>query len=55
MSANSLATSEATSDRLFVDRLFRDWLLFTLTVSPGAVDAISFLGLGKGVYGVHDR
>jgi uncharacterized membrane protein YoaK (UPF0700 family) len=43
MSANSVATA----DRLRSDRRYRDWLLFTLTVSSGAVDAISFLALGK--------
>jgi uncharacterized membrane protein YoaK (UPF0700 family) len=42
MSAQSLATA----DRLRGDRSLRDWLLFTLTVSSGAVDAISFLALG---------
>ncbi len=35
------------ADRLHRDRSFRDWLLFMLTVSSGAVDAISFLALGK--------
>jgi uncharacterized membrane protein YoaK (UPF0700 family) len=29
------------------DRSHRDWLLFALTLSSGAVDAISFLALGK--------
>jgi uncharacterized membrane protein YoaK (UPF0700 family) len=43
MGANSLATV----DRVRSDRNLRDWLLFTLTVSSGAVDAISFLALGK--------
>jgi uncharacterized membrane protein YoaK (UPF0700 family) len=43
MSANSLAAT----DRAHSDRTVRDWLLFTLTVSSGAVDAISFLALGK--------
>ena len=47
MSANSLAISEATSDRIHSDRSLRDWLLFTLTVSSRAVDPISFLALGK--------
>jgi uncharacterized membrane protein YoaK (UPF0700 family) len=37
----------ATTDRVHGDRSVRDWLLFTLTVSSGAVDAISFLALGK--------
>ena len=34
-------------DRIHIDRSHRDWLLFALTVSSGAVDAISFLALGK--------
>ena len=37
----------ATTDRTHSDRSHRDWLLFALTVSSGAVDAISFLALGK--------
>jgi uncharacterized membrane protein YoaK (UPF0700 family) len=37
----------ATLDRVHIDRSHRDWLLFALTVSSGAVDAISFLALGK--------
>jgi uncharacterized membrane protein YoaK (UPF0700 family) len=43
MSTNSWATI----DRVHIDRSHRDWLLFALTVSSGAVDAISFLALGK--------
>jgi uncharacterized membrane protein YoaK (UPF0700 family) len=43
MSAQSLATA----DRVNSDRSHRDWLLFALTVSSGAVDAISFLALGN--------
>jgi uncharacterized membrane protein YoaK (UPF0700 family) len=39
--------SVATIDRVHIDRSHRDWLLFALTVSSGAVDAISFLALGK--------
>jgi uncharacterized membrane protein YoaK (UPF0700 family) len=39
--------SVATIDRVHSDRSHRDWLLFALTVSSGAVDAISFLALGK--------
>jgi uncharacterized membrane protein YoaK (UPF0700 family) len=39
--------SIATTDRVHGDRSRRDWLLFGLTVSSGAVDAISFLALGK--------
>ena len=39
--------SVATIDRIHSDRSHRDWLLFALTVSSGAVDAISFLALGK--------
>ena len=47
MSANSLAATGATIDRVRSDRSFRDLLLFALTVSSGAVDAISFFALGK--------
>jgi uncharacterized membrane protein YoaK (UPF0700 family) len=47
MSANSFAATGATTDRVRSDRSFRDLLLFALTVSSGAVDAISFLALGK--------
>jgi uncharacterized membrane protein YoaK (UPF0700 family) len=43
MSANSVATA----DRVHSDRSHRDRLLFMLSVSSGAVDAISFLALGK--------
>jgi uncharacterized membrane protein YoaK (UPF0700 family) len=43
MSTHSVAVSE----RVHIDRSHRDWLLFALTVSSGAVDAISFLALGK--------
>src|SRR6201993_2285951 len=39
--------SAATIDRVHSDRSHRDWLLFMLSVSSGAVDAISFLALGK--------
>jgi uncharacterized membrane protein YoaK (UPF0700 family) len=39
--------SMATIDRVHSDRSHRDWLLFALTVSSGAVDAISFLALGR--------
>jgi uncharacterized membrane protein YoaK (UPF0700 family) len=39
--------STAATDRVHSDRSHRDWLLFALTVSSGAVDAISFLALGK--------
>jgi uncharacterized membrane protein YoaK (UPF0700 family) len=43
-----MSTNFATmDDRVHNDRIFRDWLLFMLTVSSGAVDAISFLALGK--------
>jgi uncharacterized membrane protein YoaK (UPF0700 family) len=41
------ASSVATTDRVHIDRSHRDWLLYALTVSSGAVDAISFLALGK--------
>jgi uncharacterized membrane protein YoaK (UPF0700 family) len=43
MSTHSLATTA----QVHSDRSIRDWLLFALTVSSGAVDAISFLALGK--------
>lgn len=36
-----------TADRVISDTNRRDWLLFALTLSSGAVDAISFLALGK--------
>jgi uncharacterized membrane protein YoaK (UPF0700 family) len=39
--------SVATIDRVHTDRSHRDWLLFALTISSGAADAISFLALGK--------
>jgi uncharacterized membrane protein YoaK (UPF0700 family) len=39
--------SAAAADRVRGDRGLRDWLLFMLTLSSGAVDAISFLALGK--------
>jgi uncharacterized membrane protein YoaK (UPF0700 family) len=43
-----MSTNFATmEDRVRSDRSFRDWLLFMLTVSSGAVDTISFLALGK--------
>ena len=34
-------------DRLPKDDRIRDWLLFMLTVSSGAVDAVSFLAMGR--------
>jgi hypothetical protein len=41
-----MSTNFATmDDDVRSDRIFRDWLLFMLTVSSGAVDAISFLAL----------
>src|SRR5271166_6506855 len=43
MSTNSVATA----DRVLIERSLRDWLLFPLSVSSGAVDVISFLALGK--------
>jgi uncharacterized membrane protein YoaK (UPF0700 family) len=39
--------SVATIDRVHIDRSHRDWLLFALSVSSGAADAITFLALGK--------
>jgi uncharacterized membrane protein YoaK (UPF0700 family) len=46
MSPNSVATIAAI-DRIHSDRSHRDWLVFMLSLSSGAVDAISFLALGK--------
>jgi uncharacterized membrane protein YoaK (UPF0700 family) len=43
MSTNSVVTA----DRVLIERSLRDWLLFPLSVSSGAVDVISFLALGK--------
>jgi uncharacterized membrane protein YoaK (UPF0700 family) len=43
MSTNSVATT----DRLVGERIFRDRLLFGLSASSGAVDAVSFLVLSK--------
>lgn len=43
MTTNDLATA----DRSRSESTLRDWLLFLLTVSSGAVDAISFVALGK--------
>src|ERR1700749_4722022 len=43
MSANSIAATV----HVHTDRSHRDWLLFPLSVSSGAVDVISFLALGK--------
>lgn len=39
--------SMPTVDRLSSEIAIRDWLLFALTISSGAVDAVSFLALGK--------
>jgi uncharacterized membrane protein YoaK (UPF0700 family) len=39
--------SAALAGRARSERALRDWLLFMLTVSSGAVDTISFLALGK--------
>jgi uncharacterized membrane protein YoaK (UPF0700 family) len=39
--------STAAVERVHSDRNIRDWLLFALTVSSGAVDSISFVALGK--------
>jgi uncharacterized membrane protein YoaK (UPF0700 family) len=41
------AKSAARADRFVGDIRIRDWLLVTLTVSSGAVDAVSFLALDK--------
>jgi len=41
------AHSVAADDGLLNERSLRDWLLFPLSVSSGAVDVISFLALGK--------
>ena len=43
MSTNSVATANSLASEIRI----RDWLLFMLTVSSGAVDAVSFLALGR--------
>ena len=47
MSTESLTTQVERVDRQVTDVRVRNWLLAALTVSSGAVDAISFLALGK--------
>ncbi len=47
MSTKSVTPPMATVDRQISDVRVRNWLLDALTVSSGAVDAISFLALGK--------
>ena len=47
MSTESLTTQVERVDRQVTDVRVRHWLLAALTVSSGAVDAISFLALGK--------
>src|ERR1700754_821041 len=42
-----MSQSMPTADRLNREVTIRDWILFALTISSGAVDAISFLELGK--------
>jgi len=43
VTTNSIATAHPPAR----DIKIRDWLVFMLTVSSGAVDVISFLALGK--------
>jgi uncharacterized membrane protein YoaK (UPF0700 family) len=49
MSTAFAATADRVENRHHIvhDTRLRDWLLFALTVSSGAVDAISFLALGR--------
>jgi uncharacterized membrane protein YoaK (UPF0700 family) len=47
MRTESVTTQVARVDRQVSDVTVRNWLLAALTVSSGAVDAISFLALGK--------
>jgi uncharacterized membrane protein YoaK (UPF0700 family) len=48
MTTGTEAPADRSSrDRVLRDPVLRDRLLFLLTLSSGAVDAISFLGLGK--------
>jgi uncharacterized membrane protein YoaK (UPF0700 family) len=47
MSAESVTTVTEGVDRRVTYVRVRDWLLAALTISSGAVDAISFLALGK--------
>src|SRR6476619_5076329 len=47
MSTESLTTPAERVDRQVTDVRVRHWLLAALTISSGAVDVISFLGLGK--------
>jgi hypothetical protein len=47
LSTESLTTQVERVDRQVTDVSVRNWLLAALTVSSGAVDAISFLALGK--------
>src|SRR5262249_59415732 len=47
MSTASVTTPVGSVGRQVTDIRVRNWLLAALTVSSGAVDAISFLALGK--------
>jgi uncharacterized membrane protein YoaK (UPF0700 family) len=47
MTTESVTTQVERVDRQVTSVGVRDWLLAALTVSSGAVDAISFLALGK--------
>jgi len=47
MSTNSVATAVEKADHQVGDVTMRNRLLDALTVSSGAVDAVSFLALGK--------
>jgi uncharacterized membrane protein YoaK (UPF0700 family) len=44
---STVTTSTGTIERQISDVGVRNWLLDALTVSSGAIDSISFLGLGK--------
>src|SRR6201994_1683899 len=47
MSTNSVTTSVEKANYQIGDVKVRNWLLDALTFSSGAVDAVSFLALGK--------
>jgi uncharacterized membrane protein YoaK (UPF0700 family) len=47
MSTNSVITAVEKANHQMRDVTVRNWLLDALTVSSGAVDAVSFLALGK--------
>ena len=47
MNTQSVTASPGSVERQISDVRIRDWLLDALTLSSGAADAVSFLGLGK--------